>query len=433
MTNNSFKNINANHLNLLNQNTTMITFLKQHMSSISTTIRRQQMRTKHTFIRTLAQCGLLFAALLSPTWAQNVSVTDYSVPVSQSTNLRIDGLRFNYVTDGDDVLVESGDAGIVYKKFYNSLPYAYSFDFLGSASYNREPSGNRTGTFSSDFKMQVQKYFKDTNKFFYSFSPNVQYRKSFDRPQTNVTVGLGYGRFIDATALRKAVRIEDFLFKEGILADLLPKDTMVELGHIIDKEDEYRDLYDDRSYQNYWYEDMSNEITKTGLVLDKIGAIGLLRMREVLTQETINDRFFGWDVNMGVQMEVLTAEEGEKREDPAMAFNLRYSRPINWSTQVNTDFQFDTPFNGDFGREYTMTQNIDFIYEITNRIAFTTANTIRLSKQRLTDAKLRVNSSINFNFFIENKVVFSASEQFAKAEGEPFRQSFSITLSYRIF
>lgn len=391
------------------------------------------MRTKHTFIRTLAQCGLLFAALLSPTWAQNVSVTDYSVPVSQSTNLRIDGLRFNYVTDGDDVLVESGDAGIVYKKFYNSLPYAYSFDFLGSASYNREPSGNRTGTFSSDFKMQVQKYFKDTNKFFYSFSPNVQYRKSFDRPQTNVTVGLGYGRFIDATALRKAVRIEDFLFKEGILADLLPKDTMVELGHIIDKEDEYRDLYDDRSYQNYWYEDMSNEITKTGLVLDKIGAIGLLRMREVLTQETINDRFFGWDVNMGVQMEVLTAEEGEKREDPAMAFNLRYSRPINWSTQVNTDFQFDTPFNGDFGREYTMTQNIDFIYEITNRIAFTTANTIRLSKQRLTDAKLRVNSSINFNFFIENKVVFSASEQFAKAEGEPFRQSFSITLSYRIF
>ncbi|MBT3603016.1 MAG: hypothetical protein HN521_08105, partial [Candidatus Latescibacteria bacterium] len=201
------------------------------------------MSTKHTCIRTLAKCGLLLTTLLSPTWAQNLSVTDYSVPVSQSTNLRIDGLSFSYVTEGEDVLVEGGDAGIVYKKFYNSLPYAYSFDFLGSASYNREPSGNRTGTFSSDFRIQVQKYFKDTNKFFYSFSPNVQYRKSFDRPQTDVTVGLGYGRFIDATALRKAVRIEDFLYKEGVLADLLPKETMVELGHIIDKEDEYRDLY----------------------------------------------------------------------------------------------------------------------------------------------------------------------------------------------
>ncbi|MBT3605339.1 MAG: hypothetical protein HN521_19930, partial [Candidatus Latescibacteria bacterium] len=193
------------------------------------------------------------------------------------------------------------------------------------------------------------------------------------------------------------------------------------------------DLYDDRSYQNYWYEDMSNEITKTGLVLDKIGAIGLLRMREVLTQETINDRFFGWDVNLGVQMEVLTAEEGDKRKDPGMAFNFRYSRPINWSTQVNTDFQFDTPFNDDFGREYTLTQNIDFIYEITNRIAFTTTNTIRLRKQRLSDAKLSVNSSIDFNFFIENKIVFRISDQFFKAEGASFRQSFNVALSYRIF
>jgi hypothetical protein len=393
---------------------------------------RQQMSIQHKFIKTIAQCGILVATLSAPIWAQNVSVTDYSVPVSQSNNLRIDGLSFSYVTEGEDVLVEGGDAGIVYKKFYNSLPYAYSFDFLGSASYNREPSGNRTGTFSSDFRIQVQKYFRDTNKFFYSLSPNVQYRKDFDRPQTDITLGLGYGRFINATALRKAVRIEDFLFKEGVIADLLPKETMIELGHIIDKEDEYRDLYDDRSYQNYWYEDMSNEITKTGLVLTKIGAIGLLRMREVLTQEQINDRFFGWDVNLGVQVDLLTAESGQKRQDPAMALNFRYSRPINWNTQVNTEFKFDTPFNNDFGREYTLTENIDFIYEITNKIAFTSANTLRARKQRLNDAKFSAISSIDFNFFIENKIVLKISEQFFKAEGTPFRQSFNVALSYRI-
>ncbi|MFT5368726.1 MAG: hypothetical protein ACI8V2_003693 [Candidatus Latescibacterota bacterium] len=433
MTNHVFQKIKFKHLNQSIQKTTTDTLIRKHLPGAPAITRRQQMGTKHTFIRTLAQCGLLIAALLSPTWAQNVSVTDYSVPVSQSTNLRIDGLSFSYVTEGEEVLVEGGDAGIVYKKFYNSLPYAYSFDFLGSASYNRESSGNRTGTFASDFRIQVQKYFKETNKFFYSLSPNFQYRKDFDRPQTNITLGLGYGRFIDATPLRKAVRIEDFLYKEGILADLLPKETMVELGHIIDKEDEYRDLYDDRSYQNYWYEDMSNEITRTSLVLDKIGAIGLLRMREVLTQEQINDRFFGWDINVGVQMEVLTAEEGQKRKDPAMAFNFRYSRPINWSTQVNTELKFDTPFKNDFGREYTVTQNTDFIYEITNKIAFTTANTFRISKKHLNDAKLSMTSSVDFNFFIENKIILKISEQFIKSEGTPFRQSFNVALSYRIF
>ena len=116
-----------------------------------------------------------------------------------------------------------------------------------------------------------------------------------------------------------------------------------------------------------------------------------------------------------------------------MALNFRYSRPINWNTQVNTEFKFDTPFNNDFGREYTLTENIDFIYEITNKIAFTSANTLRARKQRLNDAKFSAISSIDFNFFIENKIVLKISEQFFKAEGTPFRQSFNVALSYRIF
>ena len=56
-----------------------------------------------------------------------------------------------------------------------------------------------------------------------------------NRPQLDVILGLGYGRFINATALRKAVRIEDFLFEEGVISDFLPKDTMIALGQIIEK------------------------------------------------------------------------------------------------------------------------------------------------------------------------------------------------------
>jgi len=408
---------------------------KNHAKKLVFTRRLKYMAKRLPLVKTLLQCGLLIATFVSSTWAQNVSVTDYSVPISQSNNLRINGLSFGYVTEGDEVIFEGGDAGIVYKKFYNSLPYAYSFDFLGTASYNREPSGNRKGTFSTDFQMQVQKYFKDTNKFFYSFSPSVQYRKDFDQPQTFVTVSLGYGRFIDATPLRKAVRIEEFLYREGVIIDLLPKETMIELGHIIDKEEEYRDLYDERSYQGYWYEDMSNEINKTGLVLGagNIGPIGLLRMNEVLRQETINDRFFGWDISAGVQYQVSTAEKGDPRRDPSMAINFRYSRPINWSTQINTDLKFDTPFNNDFGREYRLTQAIDFIYEITNKIAFTTTNTLEIRKQPTMDARISLGSQNSFTFFIENRVSFSVFEQLSKTEGAPFRQSFNVALSYRIF
>ncbi|MDP6040374.1 MAG: hypothetical protein QGG64_17615 [Candidatus Latescibacteria bacterium] len=385
-------------------------------------------------LRTLARSLIAALLLTTSAYAQNVSVTDYSVPVSRGDNLRIDGLSFNYTTEGGDIINERGDAGLIYKKFYSSLPTAYFFDLLGSASYNREPSGNRTGTFAMDFDVQIQRYFRETNKFFYSLSPDVLVRKGFDQPQVDVILGLGYGRFINATALRKAVRIEDFLMKEGVIEDHMPKDTMIELGHIIEKEDEYRDLYDERSYQSYWYEDMSNEINKTGLVLSRnLGPIGILRMREVLTQEQINDRFFGWDINAGAQFQALTSLKGENRRPTAMAINLRYSRPVSWSTQINTDLKFDTPFNDDFGREYNVTQKIDFIYEITNKIAFTTTNTFRMTKTRLRDAKLSLASTNSFTLFIENKISLTAIEQLSKAEGAPSRQSFNIALNYRIF
>ena len=382
-------------------------------------------------------CGVFICLLVNnPADAQNVSVTDYTVPVSRADNLRIDGLDFNFVTVGEKIQVENGDGGLVYKRFYNSLPYAYSFDFIGTASYNREPLGNRVGTFATDLDIKVQKYFRETNKFFYSLSPSILYRKDSDRPQVDVTVGLGYGRFINATPLRKAVRIEDFLITEGIITNHLPKNTMIELGHIIDKKDEYRDLYGDRSYENYWYEDMSNEINKTGLVLGNkgnVGPIGILRMREVLIQENINDRFFGWDASAGVQYQVFTEEKGIKRPTPAMAISLRYSRPISWSTQINTDLKFNTPFDSNFGKNYNLTQKVDIIYEITNKIAFTILNTIVVDKKQLLDAQISTASTFSFTFFIENKVSLSINEQISKNENSPFRQSFGIALNYRLF
>ena len=385
----------------------------------------------------------ILAALLTAAsaGAQNVSVADYKVPVSRADNLRIEALSFNFSTRGDEILTEQGNVGLLYKKFYSSLPFAYSIDAFGSASYIREYEGNRNLTYDFSFDMQIQKYFSETNEFFYSISPDILNRKGFDRPQIDVVIGLGYGRFINATALRKAVRIDEFLFGEGVIGDHLPKDTMIALGQIIQKEDEYRDLFGDRSYQNYWYEDMSNKINKTGMVTGggNLGPIGILRMREVLTQEQISDRYFGWDTNVGIQYQILQRSKTIERTPLALAVNLRYSRPVSWRMQVNTQFTFDTPFE-DFSRVYNARQNVDFIYEITNRIAFVTSNTFQVTSTTSQgengdrrDLRLRYISNISFAFFLENKINLSIIEQISKDEGEPFRQSLHLGLSYRIF
>lgn len=402
----------------------------------NSTTRRLIMNAQY-LLKALVCCML--AALTAPAKAQNVSVTDYQVPVSRVDNLRIDVLSFNLTTEGKEVIHEQGEIGLVYKKFYSSLPFAYFIDALSSASYFRQFSfedSERTGTYDMKFDVQVQKYFRETNKFFYFVSPEILMRKGFDRPETDVFIGLGYGRFINATALRKAVRIEDFLFEEGVISDFLPKDTMIALGQIIEKEDDYRNIYGDRTYRIYWYEDLSSEIDKTGLVTGggNIGPIGILRMREVLKEERISDRFFGWDVNAGVQYQLQTRNKDIDRAPPALAINVRYSRPISWRMQVNTDFKLDTPFKRDyFRREYNISQNVDFIYEITNKIAFVSSNTLHINKKRDGDARFRHNSNISFTFFIENKISLTAIEQISKEEGSSFRQSLLFALSYRIF
>ena len=139
------------------------------------------------------------------------------------------------------------------------------------------------------------------------------------------------------------------------------------------------------------------------------------------------------DVNAGIQYQLQTRDKNVERPPPALAVNVRYSRPISWQIQVNTDFKLDTPFNDDFRREYNVRQNVEFICEITNRIAFVTSNTLQINKKRDQDARFRYTSNINFTFFVENTISLSAIEQISKEEGYPFRQSLLFALTYRIF
>ena len=423
--------------------------------------------------------------------AQNVSVTDYSVPVSRADNLRINAFNLSYVTEGDTAVVQSGNLGVIYKKFYDSLPFAYAVDLFGSTSINKDNRRDEwVGDLTTEMDVVVKKYTPTEGNVFVFAEPNLRYEHRFgllpdtvlvrldtievgtdavlvqpdttivrrpptdDRPNVNVTLGIGYGRFINATALRKAVRIEEFFLKEGIISGHLPKETMIRLGHIIEKEQEYKDLYGDR-YENYWFEDMTNEIGRSGLVLGEI-AFGVLRMQEVLTQEQINDRFYGWEVNAGVLFEVMTPVRGLDRHEPALSIGFRYSRPISWNTQVNTRFSLTTPFSGNFGKTYHFVQTTDFIYEFANRISFTVDHVFRAEKHRaiqdparegFTIARVVEESpsqrrsgtthstviSFGLTFFIENKIHLTASERITATRGQPFRQSFNVGLSYRLF
>ena len=361
-------------------------------------------------------------------FAQNLLIQDYKVPVSSAHSFLID-FNYNYASVGKETTSNHGRIGTVYNTFYESLTYGYSFDLIWAASRER-----RANDYNTDIDGRLRRYIWPHRNFFGSVNPHSAYLKSYDRPTLDVTIGFGFGRFINATPLAKAVRIEDFLLFSNQLYDDLPAETMVKLGQIIEKRGEYRTRYRE-AFKRFWYDDMA-EIIKDSKMLkgEEIDAVGILRMDEVLFRENISDRFYGWDVTLGAKLELLTSEPSEQRVAPAADITARYSLPINWRAQLNERFTANSQVGGNFIRTYNVISASDFSYEVTNRIDFVTRHRIELEKRSKDDYTLISNSlKLLFVFFIENQINLTTSIELEKRGQTKLKQNFLMTLNYRVF
>ena len=363
--------------------------------------------------------------------AQNVSVTDYTVPISSSSSLFIDP-NYNLTLVGREASVNRGSVGMVYKTFYESLPIGYSIDVTGSGSFEKDLDSDKyRNRYSVNAVTRFKKFVWNERALFGSVELEGQFNKAYDQPATNVTIGVGYGRFINATPLRKAVRMEDFLIKENVISGHLPKETMLSLGHIIERKSEYKYKYRDTYWKN-WFDDMEEAMRKSGILTgDYIGAIGILRMQEVLTREKIFDRFYGWDATIGVKIDITLPQKGQRRK--LLDISVHYSRPISWAIQWNERLSVNSPFGGDFGNVYSMSVYSDVAYELSNRINFVARHSITIVKAK-DDSNLISNSlGLSFIYFLENHVNLIATEQLEKFEDEALTTNFVVSLNYRIF
>jgi len=360
--------------------------------------------------------------------AQNLLITDYKVPVSSSQSFLID-VKGNYASVGNELTTNKSNIGGVYKRFYDSLPYAYSFDCVGS--YSRNTGDN---DYNLDLEGRIEKYIWKSHDLFGSIKFHSLYSEVYERPPLDVTIGLGFGRFVNVTPLAKAARIEGFLLREGLLYDDLPAETMIKFGQLIEREYEYRSSYGS-PYKAYWYEDMTDLISESGMLkAEQVDAIGILRMDEVLFQQKVHDRFYGWDATLGTKIEILTGSEDIERKRPAADITVRYSRPISWRAQWNERFTANSPMNKEFMKTYDITLYSDFTYEITNRVDFTLNHHILIDKnEQDVDAVFTNSLRISFVFLVENSINFVTSMNFDKENKTPLKSSFSVALNYRVF
>lgn len=396
------------------------------------------MYVRHRATRAVAAfCCAVSLGVYQRAAAQNVSVSDYDVPVSSADRLIID-FAGTHATSGSDTTASNAKVGGIYKRFYDSLPFGYSIDVVGSGDavknlvadeYDTNYALNGSGT--------VRKYLSgDEDSFlmnaFAGLRVNADVLKDYDNPATSAVVSVGYGRFIGATALAKAVRMEQFLIDEGEISDHLPKAAILELSQIISRRSEFEDIHGD-TYQRDWFAAMESTIRDSGLLVgDSIGAIGILRMKEVLDFERIADRFYGWDVSAGTKVDLTLPFEGQDRPPLGLDVAANYARPISWKTQWNERLQLNSPVD-DLGKAYTLTLASDVTYELSNRVDVRVQHVLNSTKIADVDAQVSQSLGASIIYYLANQLNLVGSALLQKQPGEDATTNTTVTLDYRIF
>lgn len=372
----------------------------------------------------------LLVLLISPVLlAQNVNVTDYQVPISRAQTLRFDG-SWNWSQTGSSVTANNANATLLYRTFYSSLPVAWFIDIdaTGSKSFS-EYSHNVV------FDGSFRKYIWEKRDLFGFARLNVQHAKPYDQIASDLTVGFGYGRYINATALAKAVRIEEHLLRDDVISEHLPKETMINIANIIEREAEYQTTYGE-IYEQHWFDDIEEEIQKTDSLKEvNVGSVGILRMRQVLfnINERVNDRYYGWDVTAGILFPISTAYDSLGTGNPNLTIGGRFAFPLNWRTQINTTAEVFTPIDSAAFDQVRARLGIDFIYELSNRINFVTGYRFGLFKPIEGSVSREHNLTASFWYYIENNIYFTVSADYTKIGDLPRIISTRVGLQYNLF
>ncbi|MEI7812946.1 MAG: hypothetical protein WCJ01_11080 [Ignavibacteria bacterium] len=372
---------------------------------------------------------LLFILSCAPLTAQEVSVTDYKVPVSKATTFRANGF-WNWSQVGDSISGNTATATVVYRKFYTSLPFAW---FINIDATGAVDAGKKN--YDIKFDGSIRKYIWDRNDWFGFSRLRTERAIDYTRIASDFTVGAGYGRYINATALAKAVRIEEHFVEERLTKGRFTKEALIKIANIIERQEEYINLYGAGVYETQWFNDIEREMISSGSLKGSyVGSIGILRMRQVLfgINEKVNERYYGWDISAGALFPI-TARDTSSTGSPNLAVTGRYSFPFNWSTQININGEISTPIDTLFVRQILATTSVDFIFELSNRINLLAGYRFGILKPDAGASYVDNLINLSFLFYVENNIYLGINAAYEKLARSPKRLSTSVTLSYNLY
>ncbi len=320
--------------------------------------------------------ALMGLIIMLPVSGMAIELTDYLDPDLQFQDAEIQAM-FNLKDGNQDQTSFNGSFRIEYDMEYSTLPFKWQVYAKGDTDFSRggdeDESTDKNST--AEAYTVVQKYLNGYDKVFVYGRLDLGLQDLEDNedndPYSRVSAGIGYGRITTATPLMEAFRCVEDLTKLGIITGELSDEAYLKFAEVIAREPNYKSKYSLREYEKYWYEDMEKVLIEAGVLTgESLGAMGIIRIQDILIDENVIKREHGWEVGVGI--DYLISDYSGNEGDPGFSAYAEYAKPFGFKWQfidritystVMVDWEFgdvDNIFNNQASLTYEITEKIDW-------------------------------------------------------------------------
>lgn len=313
---------------------------------------------------------LLLCASISSVFAQDITLYDYQQATSAIDEAYFTGSFSSEKNRGDQQSAYNLNLGANLEKVFSSPDRDTTFkaDILTDISRGSDSDDSTVKRYKAKTSLSVDNYFEPNSKsWFWYAKGSIAADDTFSDLQTTLSAGVGYGRVVNVTGMAKAIRLIEELLKRGAIDRAPNKQAYQQIAAIIDNEKSYQSEHGSRSkfYQQHWIGAIEQVLISQGIVKGALSANGVLAMRDVLIDEKISVRKYGWKVRAGLAY-VGRNFEGIKNK-PALELAAEYHLPINNRTQFSNEATLTSILDSDKD-SYTFNNDMSLTFEIDDRL-----------------------------------------------------------------
>jgi len=379
--------------------------------------------------------GLIFSAVAIPAAAE-VTLYDYTEATSAYEDAYLSASADLSKNRGDAQAAYNLDLNGSYDRVLSTPKRDITIKLNADAQVDRAPTAGAKSkdTYTAGASTTIDNYFRENSRGGYWYGKaSIGANSEYDDLDTTLGVGLGYGRVVNVTPMAKAIRLVDALKKRGSISRKPSKAVYNQIANIVARDAEYVSKHGRKDYQKFWIADIESALRNSGVLSGNFNAIGVLEARQVLVDERISTRKYGWKVRAGLNY--VGSNFSGIKDKPGLELGAEYHRPISNRTQFSNEAVLTTVFDSNASDAYKLKNNMTLTHEVDDRIDWENSWTLEYDKvdggQDVTTNSL----SSTFLYELTNSLDYTVSASLTNVDGttnDGTDKSLNMGIRYRL-